>query len=176
MEVNVKVTVDLGDRTMSLLGGVMAANAGIAKATESCTKVLEKYAEEPAEQTNETAAAPAEKPTRTRRTKEQIAAETAKPAPVKEPVKVEAPEPEEEAAPDFATLSDEDKVGALRTKVSQYTKKGKSADIRFMLAQFDARTVSQDEPLKPEDYDAFNEALERYGAGESVTDIFPELN
>lgn len=168
MEVNVKVTVDLGDRTMSLLGGAMAANAGIAKATDTVNKVLVKYADEPAEKSD---APQPEKPTRTRRTKEQIAA-----APTKEPVKVEAPEPKEEAAPDFATLSDEDKVGALRTKVSQYTKKGKSADIRFMLAQFDARTVSQDEPLKPEDYDAFNEALERYGAGASVTDIFPELN
>lgn len=171
MEVNVKVTVDLGDRTMSLLGGVMAANAGIAKATDTVNKVPEKYADEPAEQAT---AAPAEKPTRSRRTKDQIAAETAKPAPAKEPVKVEAPEPEE-AATDFATLSDEDKISALRTKVAMHTKKGKSADIRFMLAQFDARTVSQDEPLKPEDYDAFNEALERYGAGESVTDIFPEL-
>lgn len=171
MEVNVKVTVDLGDRTMSLLGGVMAANAGIAKATDTANKVLEKYADEPAEQAT---AAPAEKPTRSRRTKDQIAAETAKPAPAKEPVKVEAPE--EEAAPDFASLSDEDKIDVLRTKVASHTKKGKSADIRFMLAQFDASTVSQNNPLKPEDYNAFNEALDRYGAGESVTDIFPELN
>lgn len=178
MEVNVKVTVDLGDRTMSLLGGVMAANNGIAKATDTVNKVLAKDDDEPAGQTT---VAPAEKPAapRSRRTKEQIGDDESKKigAAEQKVVKVQAPKPEDDAAStDFASLSDEDKIDVLRTKVASHTKKGKSADIRFMLAQFDASTVSQNNPLKPEDYNAFNEALDRYSAGESVTDIFPELN
>lgn len=49
MEVNVKVTVDLGDKTMSLFSGFMSANQAVAKAADTAGKVLKKYADEPAE-------------------------------------------------------------------------------------------------------------------------------
>ena len=186
MEVNVRVTVDLGDRTMSLLGGVMAANSAITDATNTCSRVLEKYADPtPAAVTAapqpEAEAPQPEKPARTRRTKEQIAADNAaagKPQleePAAEPVKVSAPTPQPDPSVDFDDLEDAEKLDALRDKVAEYTKKGKSADIRFILAQFDARSISQAEPLDPKHYGDFYAALERYGKGESVTDIFPEM-
>lgn len=46
MDVNVKVTVDLGDKTMSLFGGFIAANNAVTAAADT---VLKKYADEPAE-------------------------------------------------------------------------------------------------------------------------------
>ncbi len=49
MDFNVRVTVDLGDRTMSLFSGMMAANQAITNATDKVSRVLEKYADNPAE-------------------------------------------------------------------------------------------------------------------------------
>lgn len=46
MDVNVKVTIDLGDKTMSLFGDLMAANNAVANAADTAGKVLAKYADE----------------------------------------------------------------------------------------------------------------------------------
>lgn len=49
MDVNVKVTVDLGDKTMSLFSGFMAANNAVVTAANTAGEVLKKYADEPVE-------------------------------------------------------------------------------------------------------------------------------
>lgn len=141
MEVNVKVVVDLGEKTVALLTGGMAVNAPIQKVT---SKVEAPKAE--------AIKAESEKPTRTRRTKEQIAAE------------------EVQTANGWDEMDDDAKLEAIKAEVTKHTKKGKSADIKFLLAQFEAGRASE---LAPEDYDAFFDAITRYGKGESVDNIFP---
>lgn len=142
----VKVTVDLGEKTVALLtGGIAIANT-----------VKESIAEAPKEETAapkaEAIKAEPEKPTRTRRTKEQIAAEEA------------------QTANGWDEMDDDAKLEAIKAEVTKHTKKGKSADIKFLLAQFEAGRASE---LAPEDYDAFFDAITRYGKGESVDKIFP---
>ena len=141
MEVNVKVVVDLGEKTVALLTGGMAVNAPI-------QKVAPKVEAPKAEAIK----AEPEKPTRTRRTKEQIAAEEA------------------QTANGWDEMDDDAKLEAIKAEVTKHTKKGKSADIKFLLAQFEAGRASE---LAPEDYDAFFDAITRYGKGESVDKIFP---
>lgn len=172
MDVNVKVTVDLGDRTMSLFNGISSADKAVETATETISKVLadceaeapvemfartfvKKQDEMPAqtggpEPTPET---PKEEPKKsTRRTKEQIAAEKAA------------------TVNGWDDMDDDAKLEAIKSEVTKHTKKGKSADIKFLLANFDAGRASE---LATEDYDAFFAAITRYGNGETVETIFP---
>lgn len=151
MDVNVKVTVDLGEETVALLTGGMVVNAPTPK--------VEPKAEAPKE---ETAAPKPEAPKadvsktepekRTRRTKEQIAAEEA------------------QTANGWDEMDDDAKLEAIKAEVTKHTKKGRSADIKFLLSNFDAGRASE---LAPEDYDAFFDAITRYGKGESVETLFP---
>ncbi|EYA03611.1 hypothetical protein M126_3500 [Bacteroides fragilis str. S6L3] len=70
-------------------------------------------------------------------------------------------------------MDDDAKLEAIKAEVTKHTKKGKSADIKFLLANFDAGRASE---LSTEQYDAFFDAITRYGAGEAATDIFPALD
>ncbi len=105
MDVNVRVTVDLGDRTMALFSGMMAANESMKRATDTVHRVLEKYADAPAPEPKAPAdpepapepapaPAPATRPARVSRARRVAVA-----APVPEPeiVKAEAPAPAPEA-------------------------------------------------------------------------------
>lgn len=142
----IKVTVELGPKTFALLNGFNAQVVGAEKENITVEKV---EADE---------AAPTEKPkqtrTRTSKAKEE-AAETSKETAT---TKVEA----------FEDLDDDAKLEAIKAEVTKHTKKGKSADIKALLLGFDANRASE---LAPEDYDAFYDAVKRYGAGESVDDI-----
>lgn len=163
MDINVKVTVDLGDKTIALVNGAFAANAAVERAANTANAVMEKYADDAPK-------SEPEKPTRTRRTKEQIAAEKtdAKTEPKSEPIAAaEVPAPEGETS--FADLDGDAKLEKIKSTVTKYTKVGKSADIKFMLAQFEAGRASE---LAVADYDAFFAALQRYGAGEKPDEIF----
>jgi len=91
------------------------------------------------------------------------------PAKKEEPVKKETPKKEEPAV--FGDMKPEDQLEAIKAAVSKHVKKGKSADIKFMLAHFDANKASE---MDPKHYGAFYEALERYGKGEKPTELFPE--
>ena len=138
-----KVTVDLGERTLALLNGGIA----IANSHEVVNPVTEALKEETAAPKPE-----APKQTRSRRTKEQIAEEEA------------------QTANGWDGMDDDAKLEAIKAEVTKHTKKGKSADIKFLLSNFDAGRASE---LAPEDYDAFFDAITRYGKGESVEKIFP---
>lgn len=97
-----------------------------------------------------------------------------KPAAVEKPVTtqkavVEKPAPKGKAS--FEELDDAAKLEAIKAEVTKQTKNKKGADIKFMLAQFDANRASE---LAPEHYNDFYAAILRYGKGEAVTDIFPE--
>lgn len=152
----VKVTVDLGEKTLALLtGGIAIANNANVK------EPIAVEAAKPEAPKEETAAPKPEAPKaepekRTRRTKEQIAAEEA------------------QTANGWDEMDDDAKLEAIKAEVTKHTKKGKSADIKFLLSNFDAGRASE---LAPEDYDAFFDAITRYGKGESVDTIFPgDLN
>lgn len=147
MDVNVKVTVDLGEKTVALLTGGMVVNTPTPKVEPKAEALKEEPAPKP-----EAPKAEPEKPTRTRRTKEQIAAEEA------------------QTANGWDDMDDDAKLEAIKAEVTKHTKKGKSADIKFLLSNFDAGRASE---LAPEDYDAFFDAITRYGKGESVEKIFP---
>ncbi|SHJ66607.1 hypothetical protein [Bacteroides stercorirosoris] len=160
MDVNVKVTVDLGEKTVALLTGGMVGNNLTPKVEPKPAAPKEEVAEKPAEEkkTRTRSSKPAEeKKTRTRSSK---------------PVEDKATETKKDA-PAFADLDDDAKLEAIKAEVTKQTKNKKGADVKWMLAQFNAASVSKAEPLEPEDYDAFYDAITRYGKGEALTDIFP---
>jgi hypothetical protein len=156
----VKVIVDLGERTVALLTGATHAP----KVEElKPLRVLpdakpleeghgnERPKEEPVIVKAEV---PKEEPAkRTRRTKEQIAAEEA------------------QTANGWDEMDDDAKLEAIKTEMAKHVKKGKSADIRLLLSEFDASRTSE---FAPEDYDAFFDAITRYGKGESAKEIIRE--
>ncbi len=176
MDINVRVTVDLGERTMALVGGALAAQNAVKRASDTVSAVLEKYADkepmqvvdlpEP-EQAVEKAAPVPKKPRQTKPAKEPEA------IPVEEPEKAATPEPAAPVKePDAVEMSDEEKLEEIKAEVTKFVKKGNSADIKSLLTHFDATRASL---LKPEQYEEFRKALARYGAGESVESIINEL-
>lgn len=151
MDVNVKVTVDLGEKTVALLTGGMVVNAPTPK-VEPKAEALKEETAAPKPEAPKADVSKTEPEKRTRRTKEQIAAEEA------------------QTANGWDEMDDDAKLEAIKAEVTKHTKKGKSADIKFLLSNFDAGRASE---LAPEDYDAFFDAITRYGKGESVEKIFP---
>lgn len=193
MEVKVTVTHELGEETKKfiagLLSGVAAAPASNAKAAKPAAPSKENTDEEaeeekPATRTKRGAAKPAkeveETPVeeteedeapkgRARRTSK--AAEEAKPA-----AKTRSRKPAEKVAdePVFADMTDDEKLDEIKAKITLTTKKkGGADDVREILGVFDAGRAGE---LDAKDYDEFYDALTRYSAGESVDEIFPEVD
>lgn len=151
MEVTVNVNIELGQQTMAFLTrGFMATSAKLVS-TEKVEEVKPESIAKP-----EVPAKPAA-PAATTKTQRPAAS---KPAAAAE-------------KPAFSDLDDDAKLEAIKAEVTKHTKKGKSADIKFLLANFDAGRASE---LSTEQYDAFFDAITRYGAGEAATDIFPALD
>ena len=94
-----------------------------------------------------------------------------KPAAEKPVVEKPAATPKPKQENSFEKMNDDAKLEAIKAEVTKQTKNKKGADIKFMLAQFDANRASE---LAPEHYNDFYAAILRYGKGEAVTDIFPE--
>ncbi|EYE45567.1 hypothetical protein [Bacteroides fragilis] len=151
MEVTVNVNIELGQQTMAFLTrGFMATSAKLL----STEKVEEVKPESPA--------------------KPEVPAKPAAPAATTKTQRPAASKPAAAAEkPAFSDLDDDAKLEAIKAEVTKHTKKGKSADIKFLLANFDAGRASE---LSTEQYDAFFDAITRYGAGEAATDIFPALD
>ncbi|AKA52739.1 hypothetical protein NXX16_18510 [Bacteroides fragilis] len=151
MEVTVNVNIELGQQTMAFLTrGFMATSAKLL----STEKVEEVKPESPA--------------------KPEVPAKPAAPAATTKTPRPAASKPAAAAEkPAFSDLDDDAKLEAIKAEVTKHTKKGKSADIKFLLANFDAGRASE---LSTEQYDAFFDAITRYGAGEAATDIFPALD
>lgn len=157
VDVNVKVTVDLGDRTMALFSGMMAANESMKRATDTVHRVLEKYdgspAPEPeahskteeAEATPAPAPAPAPRPARVSRARRVAAAA---PAPVPEPAQpapAEAPDAHEPESRRADAVSQDD----VRDLMADVVGAGADnrAEVLGWLRDHDARSVGT---LKPE--------------------------
>lgn len=155
MDVNVRVTVDLGDRTMALFSGMMAANESMKRATDTVHRVLEKYdgspAPEPeacpkteeAEATPAPASAPAPRPARVSRARRVAAAA---PVPVPEPVQpapAEAPDEPESRRADAVSQDD------VRDLMADVVGAGADnrAEVLGWLRDHDARSIGT---LKPE--------------------------
>ncbi|MFK2122529.1 hypothetical protein ACIXHP_15450 [Bacteroides fragilis] len=151
MEVTVNVNIELGQQTMAFLTrGFMATSAKLV----STEKVEEAKPESLA--------------------KPEVPAKPAAPAATTKTPRPAASKPAAAAEkPAFSDLDDDAKLEAIKAEVTKHTKKGKSADIKFLLANFDAGRASE---LSTEQYDAFFDAITRYGAGEAATDIFPALD
>lgn len=174
MDINVRVTVDLGERTMALVGGAIAAQNAVERAADTVNAVLEKYAD----------GVPAQAVEAPKSSEPEQGAEKVAPAPKKprqpKPAPVKEPEPEvaqevaqkPETVQEAAPMSDEDKLEEIKAEVTKFVKKGNSADIKALLTHFDAPRASL---LKPEQYEEFRRALARYGAGESVESIINDL-
>ncbi|MCD8060598.1 MAG: hypothetical protein LUF88_19550 [Bacteroides fragilis] len=151
MEVTVNVNIELGQQTMAFLTrGFMATSAKLLN-TEKVEEVKPESLAKPEVPAKPAAPAATTKTPRPAASKPAAAAE--KPA--------------------FSDLDDDAKLEAIKAEVTKHTKKGKSADIKFLLANFDAGRASE---LSTEQYDAFFDAITRYGAGEAATDIFPALD
>lgn len=108
------------------------------------------------------------------------AAKAAAPAPAAKAAapKAVAAKPTPAAAPKavdvaFEDLDGEAQLESLKAYVTKFTKKGKSADIKALLAPYGAGKVSE---LEADSYVDFNAVLDRYAGGESVADIFPEMD
>lgn len=157
MEIKVTVTHELGEATKKFLEGVFST-ASSAKVSTTTSKAKN---DEPVK---EPAAASPEK-------EEKPAARKATKAPATRTRKAAPKEPEE---PTFADMSDDEKLDEIKTQITNTTKKrGGASDVREILGVFDASRAGD---LNAEDYDEFYEALMRYRGGESVDEIFPELD
>lgn len=116
--------------------------------------------------TNGLAAAQVQAPAQTKEVKTAEVKEVATQAEEEKPKRTRsASKPKTE---DFESLDDDAKLEAIKAEVTKHTKKGKSADIKALLAGFDANRASE---LEADNYNAFFDAVKRYGAGESVEDI-----
>jgi hypothetical protein len=150
----VKVTVDLGEKTVALLtGGFAVAKAPEVKEPQKCeeAKPLKALTDAKPPKGGYDSYVPKE------------------PA----PKAAKAPKAEPADANGWDELDDDAKLEIIKTEVTKHTKKGKSGDIKFLLANFDAGRASE---LSTDDYGAFYEAIKRYGKGESVDKIFPGLD
>ena len=147
---NLNVTVNLGDPTIALLTQ-FAPSATKAAMPTALAALAPEAVEESAPVKVEVKP---EAATRVRRTKAEIEAAKA-----------------EEAADGWAALDDEGKLEAIKTEITKHAKKGKAADIKFLLSAFDAARAGE---LLPEHYDAFFDAITRYGNGEALESIVPE--
>lgn len=141
---NVNVTVELGPQTLALLTGGMAAPAPDFNTAKEKVIPAKAAVEEPKEE---------KKPA----------------APKAEAPKAPAKPKKDEPTP-FEEMDDEAKLDTIKAEVTKHTKKGKSADIKFILSNFEAGRASE---LDPDNYAAFYNAIVRYGKGEDLADIFP---
>lgn len=190
MEVKVTVTHELGEETKKfiatlLTGGAVVATAKTVPAKAEPSKEEKTDEEEkPATRTKRAATKPAVKEVeetpveeedeapkgRTRRTSK---VEEEKPA-AKTRTRKTAAKEEANDEPVFADLSDEEKLDEIKAKITLTTKKkGGADDVREILGVFDAGRAGE---LDKKDYDEFYDALTRYRAGESVDEIFPEVD
>lgn len=184
MEVNVKVTHELGEETKKFIAGLITGKISSEAAPKAAAKIptpsKEKEEDEVVEEKTPTrsrrgAAAPAkeveetEAPTRKARTPK---VEDEAPA-TKRRARGGAAK-EETEGPVFADMSKDEKLDEIKAKITLTTKKkGGAEDVREILGVFDAGRAGE---LDPKDYDDFYDALTRYRAGESVDDIFPEVD
>lgn len=148
MDVSVKIEIELGPKTLALFlnGGAIATKS-------------------------ETVAKPAAEVKDLAPAKETVKApEATKPAPPAEkkaPVAPPAAKKKDEA-PAFDELDEDAQLETIKAEVTKHTKKGKSADIKALLAAYDAGRASE---LAPEQYSGFFNAVKRYGAGEAIDEI-----
>lgn len=147
MEVKVTVTHELGEETKKFIATLLTGGAVVATAKTVPAK---------AEPSKEEKTDEEEKPAAKTRTRKTAAKEEASDEPV------------------FADLSDEEKLDEIKSKITLTTKKkGGADDVREILGVFDAGRAGE---LDKKDYDEFYDALTRYRAGESVDEIFPEVD
>jgi hypothetical protein len=141
----IKLTVDLGDKTISLVNGIIA----IAKGAEEAPKANQNA---PVIELNVKASPERSAKLSGSSQKEIVSGSTEKDS-------------------SWEHLDDDVRLDAIRDQVTKNTSKGKSADVVSLLSHFDAKRASE---LAPEDYDAFYSAIIRYGRGESIEQIFSE--
>lgn len=192
MEIKLNVTVELGANTLALIGLANGINPNAKTAAKPAAKVKdEEEAEEETPVAKKAVAKPAAKMKVVEETtdEEEAEEETPAPKPVAKPAAKAAPaaaaKPVAKAAPAkpaakpapkavaFEDLDEEAQLEALKAHATKHTKKGKTADIKALVANYGAERVSD---LDPEYYVEFNDVLNRYSDGESVEDIFPNVD
>ena len=192
MENTLKITVsvELSEATKAflhtLLGGMVAAPAQDAKRPAPAPSMAAPVDENEDE-------APARRRGRPSAEKEEPAKDEAparrrgRPSAEKEaPAKDEAParrgrpsaakeEPKAEDKPkEFKDLGEAEQLEEIKAKITLTTKKkGGATDVRELLGVFDAGRAGE---LDPKDYEEFYDALTRYRNGESVDEIFPQID
>lgn len=189
MEVKVTVVHELGEATKTfiagLLGGQVAAPAKAAKTTAASKENTDEEAEEekPATRTRRSAATTSSKATKQEEAEEEDEApkgRTRRSTAAKEEEKPRtrtrggSKAKDEDEATKFEDMSEEDQLNEIKAKVTLTTKKkGGADDVRELLGVFDAGRASE---LDPKDYVEFYDVLSRYRAGESVDEIFPQVD
>lgn len=172
----IKVTVELGEKTVNLLQNLLnnapAAKSGSVTVATSETKATAQEAGTAdlfTQEAGEVEKAPepkTETPKRTRRSSAEVAAEkAAAESKVAAEVEKEAEAPKKEVAPDFADLDEDAQLEEIKAYVTRNTKKGKSADVKALLAFMEAGRASE---LAPDQYETFYDLIVRYTAGEAV--------
>ena len=166
----IKVTVELGQKTVDLLQNLLnnapAAKTGSVtetKATAQEAGTADLFTQEADEVKPEPKT---EAPKRTRRSSAEVAAEkAAAESKVTVEVEKEAEAPKKDVAPDFADLDEDAQLEEIKVYVTRNTKKGKSADVKALLAFMEAGRASE---LAPDQYETFYDLIVRYTAGEAV--------
>lgn len=179
----IKVTVELGEKTVNLLQNLLVSGGGAlagktfkpggvtvgpdhAEAPKGQADLFTQEAGEVEKAPEAEKVAPAK--TRTRRSKAEIEAEkelAAQEAEAEKTPEVKTEAPKKDEAPDFADMDEDAQLEEIKAYVTRNTKKGKSADVKALLAFMDAGRASE---LAPDQYVDFYDLIVRYTAGEAV--------
>jgi len=174
MEINVKLTIEAGASFKALVDQLTpkAVAAPAAKAPVVLTPKMAVVAETAEQEAPKPArATPAPKAAVAAPAPKAVAAPAPKAAVAPKPA---APKPAPKAvAVNFEDLEPAEQLEALKAHATKHTKKGKTADIKALVANYGAERVSE---LDPDYYIEFNDVLTRYSDGESVEDIFPNAD
>lgn len=73
----------------------------------------------------------------------------------------------------FEDLDEDAQLEELKTRVVNFSKKGKTPDMKAILSNFGAARVSE---VQPEDFVAMADALEKYKNGYTIDELFPNLD
>jgi pyruvate/2-oxoglutarate dehydrogenase complex dihydrolipoamide acyltransferase (E2) component len=160
MNVELKLQGELNDATMiAVLGVLTGDNAPVAKKAAAPAAQAEKA--EPAAK----AAAPAAKAATPAKAAPAAKAEKATPAKAAKPAQLS----DEDKIAEMVALGDaEEQLAYIQTDVTKLTKKGKTADVKKLLAIYDSPKVSE---LDPAVYEDFYGLLLRFAGGESADEI-----
>lgn len=175
MEIKVTVVHELGASVATFVNALAQASAGVEASNQKVSTAKDDKTKAAPDQTDEEMVR-GRRSAKAAKEEEVPAKEEATPAGASRRRSAGGAKKEAEAPKEvpFVDRSEADQLKEIMRVVTLVSKKkGGGDDVREMLSVFDAGKSSE---LDPADYVEFFAGLERYRAGESVDEIYPEVD